>query len=498
MKTKEREFIYADEEKRLRRTNLTNYICVMLVQIVIIVLFAMDQITVVKDNINLIAIGLCIANMLVITVAFLRLKSSNRFRYIMMIGFSIVYGFVMALGANLLVFMYIFPILISLILYNDKRCIIIFSSYMAIGNIARVIIILNIEDILINQSNYILIAVLSVIIALVLIYTTVFSNVFTTDSQGALKEKQMEQENMVKDILTIASIVREGSISANQMMSQVEEDTKQMQLSLDEISSSTQSNAESIGQQTLMTQSIQNAIEETRQLSSEMVVVAKDSSEVLEKSVQVVHELKNQASFIENSSEDVVESMDLLQNKTRDVQEIAQIIFKISGQTNLLALNASIESARAGEAGKGFAVVAEQIRQLAEQTKQATESISSIIAELDINAQDVSSKIHSTMDATGQQNALIQQTSEHFVKMNENVNLLSQNVKNIDERIYKLMNSNDSIVDNISQLSATSEEVSASSEMAAESSQRSIQNVISAKVHLDEVVKSAERFEAYL
>lgn len=498
MVLEEKKFVYADEKKRLLRTNQTNYVCVMLVQIVMLLLFTLEHLTILKDPVNLLIIGLLALNMVVTTVAFLRLKFSHRFRYLMMIGFTIVYTVVMALGANLLVFLYLFPILISLVLYNDKRCIVVFSCYMAIGNIARVIIILTSDDISINFSNYILIAVFCVLIAFALIYTTEYSKVFTVHAQGALQEKQKEQEQMVQEILSIATIVRDGSIATNLMMNQVEEDTKQMQLSLDEISTSTQSNAESIGQQTVMTQSIQNAIEETRQLSSEMVAVSKDSSAVLAQSVLVVKELKTQAAFIAGSSEEVVSSMDELQNKTREVQEIAQIIFKISGQTNLLALNASIESARAGEAGKGFAVVAEQIRQLAEQTKQATESISAIIAELNSNAQEVSTKIHSAMDATGQQNELIHQTSEHFVKMNQNVETLSHNVKDIDSKIQGLMHSNDSIVDNISQLSATSEEVSANAEVAAEFGQNTISNVMKAKEHLEEVAQSAERFQAYL
>ena len=122
-----------------------------------------------------------------------------------------------------------------------------------------------------------------------------------------------------------------------------------------------------------MTQSIQSAIDETGERSRKMVDVATDSNENIQENLQVMEELKNQSEQIAATNHEVTESMTRLQNKTKEVEEIAGMILNISNQTNLLALNASIESARAGEAGRGFAVVAEQIRQLAEQTKKSTE-----------------------------------------------------------------------------------------------------------------------------
>jgi len=78
----------------------------------------------------------------------------------------------------------------------------------------------------------------------------------------------------------------------------------------------------------------------------------------------------------------IAETILSLSEQTLQIGEIIATVNDIADQSNLLALNAAMEAARAGEAGRGFAVVAGEVRNLAEQSRQATAQVSSILSEI--------------------------------------------------------------------------------------------------------------------
>ena len=210
-----------------------------------------------------------------------------------------------------------------------------------------------------------------------------------------------------------------------------------------------------------------------------------------------MNHLKTQAEVIAATNEDVATLMNTLKERTEAVKGIVDTIFSISSQTNLLALNASIESARAGEAGKGFAVVADQIRNLAEESRKETENIAKILEELSDGTNAASDAVTQSVEAAQVQNDMIQNASESFSGMSGNMSKMIENIEHMDSMLNSLKQANDRIVENIMQISATAEEVTAASTQAENLSNQNLENAENAQKLLTGVLSVSEKLNTY-
>ena len=232
--------------------------------------------------------------------------------------------------------------------------------------------------------------------------------------------------------------------------------------------------------------------------TKEAVDKTTDSMKAVSHNLEVMKQLDIQANSISKTNEVVVAAMEKLSDKTKNVRNITDLILGISGQTNLLALNASIEAARAGEAGKGFAVVADEIRQLADQTKDATENITAIVDELNEFSNEASDAIRKSLDATESQTGLIEEASDGFIVIDENMKQLTMQMNNINEKIEALKISNNMIVESIMQLSTVSGEITASSVAASKITDNNKSNSKDAKEMLQKVLDFSHQLDKYM
>ncbi|MBR0556945.1 HAMP domain-containing protein [Ciceribacter sp. L1K23] len=121
------------------------------------------------------------------------------------------------------------------------------------------------------------------------------------------------------------------------------------------------------------------SLEETAAAVEEITATVRATAGRAEEVNGVVSETKRNAEQSAVVMGDAVSAMDRIEEASRKIEQIIEVIDQIAFQTNLLALNAGVEAARAGEAGKGFAVVAQEVRELAQRSATAAKDIKVLI-----------------------------------------------------------------------------------------------------------------------
>lgn len=197
-----------------------------------------------------------------------------------------------------------------------------------------------------------------------------------------------------------------------------------MRSSADELSRRTETQAASLEQTAAAVDEITVTVRQTASRAGEASEIVRDTRKSAESSVEVVSEAVNTMSRIEDAS--------------RKIEQIIDVIEDIAFQTNLLALNAGIEAARAGEAGKGFAVVAMEVRELAQRSAGAANEIKGLI---DTATHEVSTgvrHVERTGDALGDISARIAQLHEHVQMISQAAQDQSAGLQEVNSAVNQM------------------------------------------------------------
>ena len=425
---------------------------------------------------NYVEMGTSLAGLIVVVVAFLAKKDTKLCGICMMGAGALVYMVFRIVGVSENTSIYAYPFLFAGMAYLNVKLLCWGNGVIVGANIIRLVMHLNSisgsngSEMIMNILVSFLVACASIRIAQILVK-------FNAENMEEITEAAKKQKASNAVMVTVADNIIKHFGEAMERFDTLGESLKNSHTSMENIAGSTESTAEAIQEEASICGEILAQADQAGEATDSMIAASRRVNGTVDSGASSVQELGRQADNVSSSSKVVEDVITELTTKVQKVGGFVDTILSSSSQTNLLALNASIEAARAGEAGRGFSVVADEIRQLSEDTKEASNNITRIIQDLNADTRLANESIANAVESVTKQNELIAETREKFSQVSSEVELLSNNIDEVKACMEQTRTLSNSIYDNISQLSAASEEVAASSNEGLENSNITVSQV---------------------
>lgn len=293
------------------------------------------------------------------------------------------------------------------------------------------------------------------------------------------------------DIVNGVNHLAEASKEQRSKVDIAEEVIVQVRGAIEEISLGAQEQSVSMSETRLAVDEVNKAIADiatniqgVAEAANLTVEVARSGGKVLDKTLSGMKDIQGTVANSAKKIEDLGE-------RTKEIDDIVQVISDMAEQTNLLALNAAIEAARAGEHGKGFAVVADEVRKLAERSNQSTRQIRVLVEGIQEETKQAVSSMQEGTEKVSEGVKYVEETGVELKKIIETVNVTNEQIQGITASVEQIVaNSQDALraVDRVSDITQTN--TTATEEMVASSGE------ISSAVHVINQQAKASAMEA--
>lgn len=211
---------------------------------------------------------------------------------------------------------------------------------------------------------------------------------------------------------------------------------------------------------------IQNIVESSATVSVKTTETTKQvevGNIVMDETIHQMETIKDVVDTTNNVIEGLIE-------RTMTINKSLDVINEIADQTNLLALNASIEAARAGDHGKGFAVVAEEVRKLADQSRNSVNDITNLLEQMTKDTEQVTEATEKGKQEVDNGMAKVQQVKETFEEIHDSI-------KTVTDEIITVSSTTEEMSAGIEEVNASIADIRSTSEVVVENANQSSDSV---------------------
>ncbi|MFC5532003.1 methyl-accepting chemotaxis protein [Cohnella yongneupensis] len=300
---------------------------------------------------------------------------------------------------------------------------------------------------------------------------TVRSTIRKKDEIGQLSDsfnRMMEEiTGLVRQTTLSAQEVLETAASLTESSRKTAGAAKEIAVATEEIANGATNLAVESEKGTDLTIMIGSQVQSVITSNIQMGQSASEVEEASRKGSEYMGTLIKKTGQTEDMTRSMVEKVDKLKDSTRSIRKILDVLGNMTKQTNILSLNATIEAARAGNAGKGFMVVADEIRKLADQSRQSIGVVGEIVEKIQREIDETVSVLSEAYPIFQEQIESVREANQIFYVVQDNMTGFVHRLESATDSVRDLEEAQSTLSLAMSNVSAVAQEASATSEQVA-------------------------------